>query len=110
MTMHRHHRLVFVQRALQARAAEKWKDGLRLAHHCFFDRRVVRDRDLHRRMELRQPVIQLDGFALSTNVLMPISPNGISSCGAKPPQNPLVPANPTPSTSWHCPSSTCTPD
>src|ERR1700728_4476319 len=56
--------LVTIERPLQPRAAQKRKDRLRLAHHRFPDRRVMGNRDLDIRLQLRKTVIQLDRLAL----------------------------------------------
>src|SRR6266567_6732908 len=60
----RQHGLVAVQHPLQSRTAEERKDRFRLADNGLFDGRIVSDCDLERRIELRQPVVKLDGFAL----------------------------------------------
>src|SRR5215469_9747624 len=61
----RQRRLVLVERTLQPRTAEEWEDRFRLAYDGFFDRRVVRNGDLHLCLQLLQAVIELDCFALS---------------------------------------------
>ena len=64
MPVQRQRRLVLVDCALQPRAAQEGEDRLRLADHGLLDRRIVHDRDLDRRLELLQPVIELHRLAL----------------------------------------------
>src|SRR4051812_4023790 len=51
-----------IERTLQARTAEKGKDGLGLADHRLLDGSVMGDGDLDGRVQLGEPVVELDGL------------------------------------------------
>lgn len=55
---------VLVERSLQARASEEGKDRFGLAYHRVLDGRIVHDGHFDRSLQLLEPVIELDGFAL----------------------------------------------